>query len=66
MTERFMRELRCEKCRRLLFKEYIFDGHVEIKCSACGFVKKYNFKYYKNLKKKDDTIGLDEGAIDSQ
>ena len=32
----------------------------------CGFVKKYHFKYYKNLKSKDDTIDIEERATDSQ
>jgi ribosomal protein S27E len=32
------REVRCDDCNRLLFKELIKSGSVEIKCPRCGHI----------------------------
>jgi len=38
-----MTEIRCVKCRRLLFKVDPYEGFgIEIKCPKCGYVNKLN------------------------
>jgi phage FluMu protein Com len=40
---KFFRELRCAKCRRLLALEYVFRGRIAIKCK-CGELNRIEFK----------------------
>lgn len=42
-----LRELRCPTCRRLLMKEYIFKGKVEVYCTRCGETHLHVFKSWK-------------------
>ena len=63
-NEKFMRELRCTHCHHLLMLEYIFNGRIEIKCGSCGEMNNFNFKYYKNYKKKNDTIDVSGVPVD--
>lgn len=46
-SDRFMRELRCPKCRRLLLLEYVFAGRLSVKCK-CGEVVRISFKHSRN------------------
>lgn len=31
-----MREFRCSHCHKLLAREYVYEGRLEIKCPECG------------------------------
>lgn len=64
-NEKFMRELRCNECHHLLMLEYIFNGRIEMKCTSCGEMNRFNFKYYKNHKKNDAMIEARE-PVDPQ
>lgn len=41
--EKFYREVRCAKCRRLLLLEYVFRGRIAIKCK-CGEMNRIEYK----------------------
>ncbi len=64
--EKFYRELRCPVCRKLLFKEYIYEGRVQIKCTNCkpkrllSFVFKSarNIVEYQDVKDKKETKNI--------
>jgi len=51
-----LRELRCPVCRRLLAKEYIFKGKIELSCPRCGETHTHNFIDYKEWKKDNPTL----------
>ncbi len=40
---KFYRELRCAKCRRLLALEYVFRGRLAIKCK-CGELNRVEYR----------------------
>ncbi len=40
---KFYRELRCAKCRRLLALEYVFRGRLAIKCK-CGELNRIEYR----------------------
>ncbi len=42
--EKFYREVRCNKCRRLLLKEYVYRGRIAVKCTKCSEVVEIDFK----------------------
>lgn len=42
-NEKFYREIRCTKCRRLLALEYIFRGRLAIKCK-CGEINRIEYR----------------------
>lgn len=65
MRDRFLRELRCPHCHRLLGKEYIINGYLEVKCGGCSEVSFFEFKYYKNFKRKNDKILIKQKAAAS-
>lgn len=46
MANKFMRELRCTKCRALLAREYIRTGRLEIKCHRCGRIEDIECKNF--------------------
>lgn len=61
----FMHEIRCPTvlpdgvlCNKLLAKEYIYDGRLELKCPACKVVHLFKFKYTRNAKKTEFIEGV--------
>lgn len=56
--DKFYKEIRCGKCRKLLGLEYIFRGRLAIKC-RCGEV---NYIEYKTPIKKIEKIEAQGGV----
>lgn len=52
--QKFYKEIRCYKCRRLLGWEYIYNGRLMIKCPWCNFKNSINYKTPPSLMKKID------------
>ena len=38
-----MQEVRCKKCKRLLYKGLVKQGVIEIQCRACGFINRLDY-----------------------
>jgi phage FluMu protein Com len=61
-----MKEIRCEKCGKLLFKKEGDFEIFEIKCPRCGHIQKIeNKKIYIAKDEKGNEIGLLTLTIDS-
>lgn len=71
-----MTEIRCVKCRRLLFKAEKWEGKIEIRCPKCGYtsdieieVKEGEYRSVKYLPSRyvkdciSDAVGLSEGGM---
>lgn len=61
----FMHEIRCPTilvdgtlCNKLLAKEYIYSGRLELKCPACKTVHLFKFKYTRNAKRTEIMEGV--------
>jgi phage FluMu protein Com len=52
--EKPMRELRCPKCHRLLMREFIVKGRLQIPCwgKDCKEMCTFTFRDYRNAKMK--------------
>lgn len=49
VNSEFWKEVRCEKCRRLICYEYVFAGRIMYKCPHCNHVAKIDYRTPKNL-----------------
>lgn len=49
------RELRCNKCRKLICYEYVFAGRIAFVCPRCGEMTEIVFKHT-DTKENSDTM----------
>lgn len=45
INDKLYRELRCNKCRKLICYEYIYAGRVAFNCPRCGEFNEVELKY---------------------
>jgi phage FluMu protein Com len=44
-----MREIRCKRCKRLLFKlKHIKEAEIQAKCPRCKYINKFQFQIYED------------------
>jgi len=39
-----MNDFRCEQCGKLLCREDILFGQIEVKCNRCGWMNEFKYK----------------------
>ena len=58
INDKLYRELRCQKCRKLICYEYIYAGRIAFNCPRCSELTQIELKYAKT-KDNVDTIDKD-------
>ena len=61
INDKLYRELRCNKCRKLICYEYIYAGRIAFNCPRCGELSEVELKYLKttdNMKVMDNDYSI--------
>lgn len=52
IDEKYWRELRCPRCRKMICEECIYDGWVRVECPQCKLKWTQRFKDIKDIMKE--------------
>jgi len=61
INDKLYRELRCNKCRKLICYEYIYAGRIAFNCPRCSEFSEVELKYLKtadNMKVMDNDYSI--------